>query len=560
MSGGFAPRPEPPPGELGGIARAAGIVAVGNVASRVLGMAREVVKANLFGATGQVSAFQVAAIVPTMLYDLIVGGMVSSALVPVFSDYAEPERREELRRLAWTLLGLVAGVLAVFVLLVEVFAPQVVWLISGGLQPESLALAARLLRLTAPAVIFLNVSGILAGLLYALKRFSLPAFTAAIFNGAIVLVALLLAPRFGISALALGLLAGAILQVAFQLPGLRDFFGLGGSGQRGAGQAGPAPWRGLLAALARPHPGLRRIGLLYVPIVLGVVVDLVSRGLSYNLASRTGDESISLMGYATTLTQFPLGLVATAVSIAILPTLSRQAVGLDTPAGRAEFLGTLAHGLRLVLVLIIPATVGLFVLAEPIVRLIFEHGDFLPADTTATAWVLRLYLLGVVWAAIDQPLVFAFYARKDTLSPALVGVICVGIYLGAALVPTLLRPLLLGDLVLANAVQLTSHAVIMLYLLRRVTGGLGGRGIGATAFKAVLASLGLAAAALGGLWVVKAVGGPAGLLGEALAVAAPGAAGLVAYGGLIALLRVPEAQMIFAAVRSRLALAVARAS
>lgn len=533
MSNGFAPGAEPPPSELSGIARAALTVGLGNVASRLLGMAREIVKADLFGATGQVSAFEVAAIIPTMLYDLLVGGLVSSALVPVFSDYAAPERRDELWRLLSILIGLVVGVLAVFVLIVELFAPQVVWLLSGGLQPASLALATDLLRLTAPAVIFLNLSGIFAGLLYALKRFSLPAFTAAIFNAGIVVVALLLASRFGIRSLAIGMMAGAILQVVLQLPGLRDArFSL------------TFNWR---------HPGLRRIGLLYVPIVLGLVVDIVSRTLSYNLASRTGDASISLMRYATSLTQFPLGLVATAVSVAILPTLSRQAGALaEGTRGRDEFINTLAHGLRLVLILIVPATVGLFALAQPIVRLIFEHGDFLPSDTTATIVVLRLYLLGVIGAAVDQPLIFAFYARKDTWSPALVGVAGVGLYLAIALGPALVRPMRLTDLILANAVQLTGHALIMLYLLKRGMGGLAGRGVGMTALKAGLASAGLAGAALGGLWALTAIGMPRGLAGEALLVMVPGALGLAAYAALIALLDVPEARLLYAGMRARL--------
>jgi putative peptidoglycan lipid II flippase len=471
--------------------------------------------------------------------------------------------------LASTLLLLVAGVLAVFVVAVEIFAPQVVWLISGGLQPDSLELATRLLRLTAPAVIFLNISGILAGALYALKRFSLPAFTAAIFNGGIVVVTLALAGRLGIGAMAAGLLAGAVLQVLVQLPGLRGFsiqhgrFTLG-PWAKGCGEEGLRPsHRTCTAGAVRvsgpsfiilTHPGLRRIGLLYVPIVLGLVVDLVSRGLSYNLASRTGDESISLMRYATTLTQFPLGLVATAVSVAILPTLSQQAGALGRPGGRDEFLGTLAHGLRLVLVLIVPATVGLFALAGPVVRLIFEHGDFLPADTAATVTVLRLYLLGVIWAAIDQPLVFAFFARKDTWSPALVGLAGVVIYLGSALAPTLFRPMQLNDLILANAIQLTAHALIMLYLLKRGMGGLRGRSVGVTAFKAGLASLGLAAGALGGEWAIGVLGGPAGLIGEGLAVVLPGAIGLAIYAALIGLLNVPEAQALVSAVRGRLAL------
>ena len=185
------------------------------------------------------------------------------------------------------------------------------------------------------------------------------------------------------------------------------------------GPPGTAGLRGsrLRFALDFRHPALRRIGRLYLPILIGLVVDTLAVLLSYNLAFHTGEGSISWMEYAATVIQFPLGLVVTAVSIAILPTLSRQAAD----GQRGPFKATLAQGLRLVLTLTIPATVGLWVLAAPIVALVFEHGDFNPADTLATAEALRYALLGLLFTAVDQPLIFAFYARKDTLTPALVG-------------------------------------------------------------------------------------------------------------------------------------------
>jgi putative peptidoglycan lipid II flippase len=511
MDSDLAPAPE-----TTGLARAATIVALGNVASRLLGLVRETVKSDLFGATGPVSAFQVAAIVPTMLYDLLVGGMVSSALVPVFSEYAAPERREELWRLAGLLLGLITVVLSAFVLAVELFAPQVAWLLSGGFDQALLDQTASLLRITVPAVLFLNISGVLAGLLYALRRFSLPAFTAAVFNAAIVVAALLLGRGpLGVTSLAIGLLVGAMLQVAVQLPGLR-----------GTHLRLSFDWR---------QAGVRRILRLYVPIVLGLVVSQVVIGLSYNLASRTGAESIAWMNYATTLFQFPLGLVSTAVSLAILPTLSRQ--------GAAAFVATLAQGLKLVLLLIIPATIGLFVLAHPIVVLIFEHGSFTPGDSDATALVLRTYLLGLTFAAIDLPLVYAFYARKDTLTPALVGLAGVGIYLLAALAPTLARPLRVTDLALANGIQLTAHALIMLWLLERRVGSLRDTGAWRVAAQALGAAVVLGGVAYGiGQWLGPFL--PGSLIGETLAVALPGGAGLLVYGAIILALRVPEAQLV----------------
>ncbi|NJO00236.1 MAG: oligosaccharide flippase family protein, partial [Anaerolineales bacterium] len=233
------------------------------------------------------------------------------------------------------------------------------------------------------------------------------------------------------------------------------------------------------------HPALRRIGKLYLPVILGLVISQIAIALDRNLASRTGEQSIAWMQFATTIIQFPLGLISAAISLAILPTLSR----LSSAGGDAlnDFMDTLATGLRLVLVLTIPAAVALFALAGPVVALLFQHGDFTGFDTQQTALALRLYLFGLTFAAIDQPLIFAFYARQNTLTPALVGLLGVGFYLVAALLPSLARPMQMTDLVLANSVQLTGHALVMLWLVNRLA-PLRGRGLESTTFKAIAAA------------------------------------------------------------------------
>jgi putative peptidoglycan lipid II flippase len=520
-----------PETRMAGVARAAGIVAVANIVSRVLGMLRDQVKSYYFGASSQVSAFDLATKVTVMFYDLLAGGMVSSALVPVFSEYAQPARRRELWQVASFLLTLTVVVLAIFTILGELFASQIAWLIGGGQSPEALALTTQLLRITLPAMLFLNLAGILSGLLYALKRFTLPAFNSSIFNLSIVLVTIIFAKRWGVYALAVGLLLGALAQVLLQLPALRD------------SQLRPLlDWK---------HPALQKIARLYLPIAVGLVVDLVSRTLSYRLATETGPNSVAWMGYATTLMQFPLGLTSTAVAVAILPTLSRQAQEIRSHGNHNEFLATLAQGIRLVLVLIIPATVGLFVLAKPIIVLIFEHGEFTRASTDMTAFVLHLYLLGVIWAAVDLLLVNAFYAQQDAWTPAMVGLVCVAIYLAVALLPALLRPLQLQDLMIANAVQLTCHTIIMAWLLQRRVGGLGGHGLTSLTAKALIASL--AMGLLSG-WVYRWVGGVAlgGILGEVVQVAIPGALGAVCYFALLWLLRVPEVGQLVGMVQRKL--------
>lgn len=516
--------------EAAGMVRAASLIAAGNVASRILGLVRETVIAQLFGATGLVSAFRVAQIIPTMLYDLLVGGMVSSALVPVFSEYAERDRTA-LWQVASLILSLSVVVIGLIVVVIELAAPQVAFLMAGGFDEELLAATAHLLRLTTPAVLFLSLAGIITGLLHALKRFTLPAFTAATFNASIVIFAIVGVNIFGwgIDALAYGLLFGAFAQVVLQLPALRD--------------------ARLRFALDFQHPALLKIGKLCLPILLGLVISQVAIALDRNFASRTGPESIAWMQYATTIIQFPLGLISAAISLAILPTLSRLAVAdQQMPARLNAFMDTLATGLRLVLILIIPATVALFILAEPVVRLLFQHGEFSNFDTQQTALALRFYLLGLPFAAIDQPLIFAYYARQNTLTPALVGLLGVGFYLVAALTPALFRPMQMTDLVLANSVQLTGHALVMAWLVNRLS-SLRGRGLGPTVAKAITG-----AAIMGfGLWLtqpwITQLLPPSYFVTEAVGLCL-----MVAFGGglylLIAIvLRVPELHLLMRIVR-----------
>jgi len=506
------------------VAQAAGIIALGNITSRVLGFVRVTVKSGLFGAGPHVSALDAALRIPTTLYDLLVGGMISSALVPVLSDYTAPQQREELWKLISVLIGAASLVVCGLLFLGELFAPQLIWLMAGGLSPPAQALATDLLRLVLPAILFLNLAGILTGALYALKRFAFPAFTAAVFNAAVVIVALALGRRWGVHSMAIGLVVGAILQVVLQLPGLRD-----------------ARFR---LTLNLRHPALGRIGRLYLPILIGLAVDnLLSVVLSYNLASRIGDSAIAWMEYAAQIIQFPLGLVVAAVSIATLPTLSRQASAEES----APFRATLAQGLRLVLALMMPATAGLFVLAQPLVALVFEHGDFTAADTAAVAEALRYHLPGLFFAAVDQLLIFAFYARKNTLTPALVGVGTTVLYAIIAISLSRMGALTLPLLILVNSLKWAAHALLMLALTWRCLGSLSSHGLWTLTLKSACASLGMAAVVWQAVRMLLAAV-PPGLVGELLVVGGAGVVGATSYILLALLLNLEEIYVLRAAL------------
>jgi putative peptidoglycan lipid II flippase len=501
-----------------GIARAASIIALGNIASRILGLVREQVIAYLFGATGLVSAFGIAAKVPKMIYELLIGGMLSAALVPVFSEVTEQEGHPALWALFSRVASLVAVVLAALVLVLEGLASPLAWLLGGGFEPELQVALAHMLRIIAPAVFFFGLSGVVTGLLYTLKRFTYPAFGAAVFNLGIVIAAPLLAGRLDAYSLALGVLLGSLLQLLIQTPDLRDVH--------------------FRFRLDLSHPALRRILALYLPIALGLVISDVQIAIDQRLASSTGESSIAWMDRATTLIQLPHGLVAVAISLAVLPTLSR----LSAAGDNESFRRTLGQGLRLVMILILPATLGLLVLAEPIVALLFQHGRFTAHDTFWTAWALRYYLLGLVFAAVDWPLNYAFYARQDTLTPALVGVLAVGVYLAVAL--ALIRPLGMLGLVLADSVKHISHALTMLALTGRRMGGLTNLGLGQTAAKTLLAAGAMAGLMLAVLNGITHLADSGGLGARLLAVALTGGVGGLAYLGLVTLLRVKDVALL----------------
>ncbi len=513
------------------LARATSILALGNIASRVLGFAKEILLSNYFGASRLVDAFQIAITVPQDLFDLAISGHVNSALVPVLSEYATKDRAE-----LWRLISLLLGIVTVFtsllVLLLEVFAPQVIYLYRGNINPESFGLSVHLLQLTAPALIFQSLFAVASGVLYALKRFTWPAFAAALFNGTIVVTMVLLAPYIGIERAAIGFLLGAILQLALQLAALRK-----------------EPIRLQIRGGWR-HPGVRRIGLLYIPVLVSLVMDIFIRLFSYNLASQAGDGNIAYMNWATSLREFPLGLVGTAISIAILPTLARQALQPET---RQQFKDTLGQGIRLALVLIIPAAVGMFVLSGPLIGLVFERGAFTAQDTLVTSLVLRLYLLGIPFAAVDLLLIFAFYAVKDTLTPALIGMVSLGCYILIALVLTHVDGRIsFFSLMIADSFKHIIHMTISIIILRKRLGGLGSQNLPSTLLKVVLASVVMALVTYVLALSAKIIWPVEGLTQRAILVLVPAFFGAATYFILASLLRLNEFTLFVQSLRRKI--------
>lgn len=512
---------------------AAALLMTGTILSRILGLVREQVTSYLFGTGNETAAFTIADNIHTMLFDLVMSGMMQAALIPVLSQYASPERREELRQITGALLTLTFVIVGSVVVVLEIFTPTVVGIMTtlGGGEdahgPETIDLTIELVRLILPAVLLLSLSTVLMANLYALQRFTRPALSLAIRNAAIVGMALALGwTVVGIRSLVIGIVLGAILLFSVQIPGLRD-------------------------AMPRPnfnfrHPAIRQIYLLYLPILVGLLANTAALIVDRNLAWGVSVHALGAMRFATTLNQLILGLVAAAISLAALPTLSRHFSAGDEPAYRA----TLARGLRMVTVLVVPTAFGMAVLSWPIVRLIFFHGATTEAGAEAILAALLAYLPGTLFAAFDQVLIFAYYARQNTITPQIVGVLAVGVYFLFAL--TLIQPFGMVGLVLANSAQFIFHTFVMIYLMRRLLAGQpldGGRlartvkvcvGVGA-----VMAGLAGGLALVLSLGLPETTGAVTGLLRDTIILALPVLLGAVVYALGLFYFQIEEARLIW---------------
>jgi putative peptidoglycan lipid II flippase len=493
------------------IAVAALIISAGNLLSRLLALLREQVIAAGYGNSPELNLFTILSAIPTQLYDMLVGGLLSAALIPVFSEYAEetPEEFWHIVRTVITIimLGLMALGAVVWLfpqLFVELLATQTL-----ARNPQLVPQARTALRIMIVAVLFMGLKGLFEAILQSQRRFLLPALATSLFNIGMIAAALLFQSA-GMLALAIGMLLGAAAQVLVQLPGIE--------------------LRQLRPALDLRHPAVRRIGRLYLPVAAGMSFSLLGVSIDRRLADAVGEPAASVMRYATTLIQLTLGLIAAAVGLAILPTLSRLGRDQDEPGFRRTF----GMGLKVVLVLIAPALALLGALATPVVRLLFEHGKFDAHGTRLTALALLIYLPSLLAAAVDQLLIFAFYARKNTLLPNLVQGVAVATYLGVALW-SYQRYGMYG-LIAANVLQHTAHMTIMLWLGQRRFQLLRGERIGETLWKVLLAAALAAAAAALGAGVAGDGGGSK--LAALLQTVVGGGAGVVVYVLLLSGLKV----------------------
>ena len=431
------------------IARAAGLVMVLFVLSRLMGLAREMIIGAQFGTSADLDAYLAAFRLPDLLFQLVAGGALGSAFIPTFTGYLARKDHDGAWRLASGVANLLLVVMTAIAALAAVLAPWLVrQVIAPGFDPSQQVLTARLMRLMLVTPVVFGVSGLVMGALNAHQHFLLPAAAPILYNLAIIGGALGLAPRLGVAGLALGVVAGSGLHLLVQVPGLVRF------------KARYWP------VLTVHDPGVREVGCLMAPRVLGLAAVQVNFLINTVLASGLAKGSLSALNFAWLMMMLPQGVFAQAVATAAFPTFSALVARGKTD----EMRSTLSATLRAIFFLSVPAAVGLLVLRMPLIQLLFQRGAFEASSTEAVAWALQFYALGLPAHAGVEVVARAFYALHDTRTPVAISVAAMALNVVLSLI--LIRPLAHGGLALSNTVATTLEFMGMMFLIRRRLGGI----------------------------------------------------------------------------------------
>lgn len=460
------------------VTRAAGVVGLATLASRLGGFVRDLVIAYFFGTGPAADAFIVAFRIPNLLRRLFAEGTLTIAFIPVFTELLIKKGKEEAVLVARSTYTILAMILLAFCALGIAFAPQVVRAVAPGFTPggDTFGLAVTLTRWCLPYIFFISLVALAGGVLNSLGHFFAPAVAPLLMNLSVIAAALTLHDyaQPPVLSLAFGVVVGGVIQLLAQIPYLDHY------------RVNMRP------AFALRHPAIKRIGRLMLPAIFGAAVYQLAVFTNTLLASYLEGGSVSYLYYADRLIQFPLGIFAIAVGTAVLPSLSRQAAEGDHKA----LIETMGFGLRLTVFINLPAMVGLLVLAQPLVLLLFARGEFDLNSAAETAWAVGGYGAGLWAFASVRAVVPAFYAMKDTKTPVYVATASLVAMVATSLL--LMGPLKHLGLALATSVSGVVNLAGLLWMLRRKVGPLGMRDILTAAVRMCLLAvvMGLAVAAV----------------------------------------------------------------
>ncbi len=510
------------------VAKAALLLMITVIISRILGYGREVALYTLLGQDYITDAFRAAFSIPDFLYMLLVGGALSSAFIPVFSECIATDREEQ----GWWSFSVVFNYTILFLLVLIAIAylytrPLIILLVPG--LPEAyLDLAVSLTRIMFMQTFFMALNGFAMGILNSFNHFAAPALGSLVYNLIIIVIGVAFFPQLGITAFAYGVVIGAVLNFMVQIPALKR--------------------AGIKYHFSFDYhdPGFKQIMILMVPVLAGLGVVQLNLFVTQNLSSGLGAGAISALNLAQKIMNLPMGIFAVSIATALFPTLTTL-----TARGEIDmFKRTTSLGVRAIFLVTIPASLGLIALGEPLIRLLFEQGKFTAGAVTATNQALFYYSLGLFAYSAIQVLNRSFYALKDTLTPVIAAAVTIGLNIFLSL--QLVQPMGHQGLALAYSLAGFLNLIILLGMLRYKVGALGGTRL-VTSF---LISLGASLLMYGVVhYLVQALMGVLTLAPKITLLISVGsgvAAGMVVYAALVYFFHLEETELVLDMVRKRL--------
>lgn len=519
-----------PPSANRQIARAASLVTTAFVLSNIAGLIRQILVANAFGTSAPMEAFNAANRISETLFNLVAGGALGSAFIPTFTSLLAKEKRAEAWKLASSIFNIILITLTILAALAWLFAPQVVrYLIAPGFatDPAKEALAISLTRLMLPSAVMFGLSGLVMGILNSHQRFFIPALTPAMYQIGMIFGVTVLSPTMGIYGLAWGVLIGAAFHLILQLPLLIK--------QKVV----------YIPSLGLDSPHVMEVARLMGPRLLGVAVVQLNFWINVRLASNMPEGSVTAIQVAFTLMLMPQAAIAQSIATASLPTFSTQVAKNKLNEMRSSLSATL----RGILLLSIPASLGLILLRTPIITMFYQRGEFTAYSTTLVAWALLWYGIGLVGHAMVEILARAFYALHDTKTPVLIGIgaMTLNVLFSYIFSAWFLRQGLLphGGLALANTLATGLEMVGLILIMRKRLDGLDGKRIGKGLGKALIAGALMSGAILA--WLNLANGYTIWLLGLGGILI-----GMGVYAAGLGVLKTSEIKSLYQVLRSRL--------
>lgn len=510
---------------------AAGMLTIMMSISRVLGFVRDISVSSMFGISWQADAYTAAFTIPDLIYFALVGGGLSSAFIPVFSSYLATERDEDAHIMASTILNIVAIASMVLISFGILFTPQLIDLMvqfDHSHAQEATALTIVLTRIMFAQCFFMCLAGISQGILQCYKEFTVPALGAVVYNIAIIVIGLLLAESIGIMGFTIGVVVGAALNLLLQIRAMRQY----GFSYR--------------LRLHLRHPGVRKFFLLFLPVVLGLSMNELNLLVSQRLASGLGDGVVYALKQAQRIMMLPVGIFAAAIGLSVFPTMT----GHVARGEMKEYKQNLTMGLRTVIFITLPASVGLIALSHPVVRAMYQQGAVTTHQIELVSVILVYYCIGVVGYGAQQILNRGFYAVQDTKSPVLINVFVLLFNIVVSIL--LVGPFTYRGLALAYSLSGLLSMLVLGVALRFKIGQYGGKALMQSALQSILASLVMGIVVYAAANGLEQVLDLSNKLMQVLQVGIGIVLGVIVYALMAILMRMEEAQQILRIVKRKL--------